>query len=48
MITYKKAKCFYLGLNKWKIEYLGIIFELILPGGIRELMDHIDHWRPWI
>lgn len=45
MIFYKGAKCFYVGLGQWRVRYDGIEFIVWCRSGIKELLDHIDHWR---
>lgn len=45
MFTYKGAKCIYLGVSRWRIIYKDWEVTLLARDGIREILEHIDHWE---
>ena len=47
MISYKGCKCYYLGLNRWKvrIDDQDITFDILVRKGIIDLICAINRWR---
>lgn len=45
MLCYKGAKCFYLGLGRWRVNFRGWDFDILCRGGVNELIRNLDRWE---
>ena len=45
MLCYKGARCFYLGLGRWRVNFRGWSFDILCRGGVNELIRNLDRWE---
>lgn len=45
MLMFKGARCVYLGLGRWRVNFRGWSFDILCRGGVKELLEDLARWE---